>query len=191
MKKLLLPILFYCQLASAQTGLWLDAGMTKKWNNDYFELERMNNLSNGFKSITKVDGASTTNDTKNYVYVDESPATGVNYYRLELVDLNNDVEKSNIVPLLITKDNSGYSFYPNPTNDVVYYQYQATTTDNLKIEVIDALGRILQVYKQSSAVGINNIAIDLKDYPVGAYMLRVQNQNSGNVHVAKVVKRGM
>jgi hypothetical protein len=54
MKKLLLPILFYCQLASAQTGLWLDAGMTKKWNKSFktsFELGYRQNLGVGFDRL--------------------------------------------------------------------------------------------------------------------------------------------
>ena len=54
MKKLLLPILFYCQLASAQTGLWLDAGMKKKWNKSFktsFELGYRQNLGVGFDRL--------------------------------------------------------------------------------------------------------------------------------------------
>lgn len=54
MKKLLLPILFYCQIASAQTGLWLDAGITKKWNKAFkttFEIGERQNLGVGFDRL--------------------------------------------------------------------------------------------------------------------------------------------
>lgn len=54
MKKLFLPILFYCQMASAQTGLWLDAGITKKWNKSLktsFEIGERQNLGSGFDRL--------------------------------------------------------------------------------------------------------------------------------------------
>lgn len=54
MKKLLLPILFYYQIASAQTGLWLDAGITKKWNKAFkttFEIGERQNLGVGFDRL--------------------------------------------------------------------------------------------------------------------------------------------
>ena len=54
MKKLLLPILFYCQIASAQTGLWLDASITKKWNKAFktsFEIGERQNIGVGFDRL--------------------------------------------------------------------------------------------------------------------------------------------
>ena len=54
MKKLLLPILFYCQISSAQTGIWLDAGITKKWNKSFkttFEIGERQNLGVGFDRL--------------------------------------------------------------------------------------------------------------------------------------------
>jgi hypothetical protein len=54
MKKLLLPIFFYCQIASAQTGIWFDASITKKWNKSFktsFEIGERQNLGVGFDRL--------------------------------------------------------------------------------------------------------------------------------------------
>ncbi|MFM8595493.1 MAG: DUF2490 domain-containing protein [Flavobacteriales bacterium] len=54
MKKLLLPILLYSQFTTAQTGLWLDAGVTKKWNKSFktsFEIGERRNLGVGFDRL--------------------------------------------------------------------------------------------------------------------------------------------
>jgi hypothetical protein len=54
MKKLLLPILLYGHIASAQTGLWLDASITKKWNKAFktsFEIGERQNLGVGFDRL--------------------------------------------------------------------------------------------------------------------------------------------
>jgi hypothetical protein len=61
MKKLLLPIFFYCQIASAQTGLWFDASITKKWNKSfktYFEIGERQNLGVGFDRLYVEVGAA-------------------------------------------------------------------------------------------------------------------------------------
>ena len=61
MKKLLLPIFFYCQIASAQTGLWFDASVTKKWNKSFktsFEIGERQNLGVGFDRLYVEVGAA-------------------------------------------------------------------------------------------------------------------------------------
>lgn len=54
MKKILIPILFFGHMLSAQTGLWLDAGNTKKWNKSFktsFEIGQRQNLGVGFDRL--------------------------------------------------------------------------------------------------------------------------------------------
>lgn len=54
MKKVLIPILFFGHMVSAQTGLWLDAGITKKWNKSFktsFEIGERQNLGVGFDRL--------------------------------------------------------------------------------------------------------------------------------------------
>lgn len=54
MNKILFPVLLYGQVLSAQTGLWTDAGITKKWNKvlrSSLELGYRHNLGLGFDRI--------------------------------------------------------------------------------------------------------------------------------------------
>jgi hypothetical protein len=54
MKKLLIPILFCSQFVNAQTGLWFDASITKKWNKSFktsFEIGERQNLGVGFDRL--------------------------------------------------------------------------------------------------------------------------------------------
>lgn len=54
MKKILIPILFFGHMLSAQTGLWLDAGITKKWIKSFktsFEIGERQNLGVGFDRL--------------------------------------------------------------------------------------------------------------------------------------------
>ena len=54
MKKVLLPILLFGRIVSAQTGLWFDAGLSKKWNKAFktsFEIGERQNLGVGFDRL--------------------------------------------------------------------------------------------------------------------------------------------
>ena len=54
MKKLILPLLFWQLSATAQTGLWLDAGVQKNWNKKLcseFNLGNRRNLGKGFDRL--------------------------------------------------------------------------------------------------------------------------------------------
>lgn len=61
MKKIVLPILLYSQVLSAQTGLWTDAGITKKWNKSFktaFEIGERQNIGVGFDRLYVEVGAA-------------------------------------------------------------------------------------------------------------------------------------
>ena len=54
MKKRIFPLLLFGQMLHAQTGLWLDAGITKKWNKSVktsFEIGERQNLGVGFDRL--------------------------------------------------------------------------------------------------------------------------------------------
>lgn len=54
MKKRLFPLLLFGQMLHAQTGLWLDAGLTKKWNKSFktsFEIGDRQNIGVDFDRL--------------------------------------------------------------------------------------------------------------------------------------------
>ena len=54
MKKRIFPLLLFGQMLHAQTGLWLDAGITKKWNKSVktsFEIGERQNIGVGFDRL--------------------------------------------------------------------------------------------------------------------------------------------
>lgn len=156
-------------------------------NTAYFNVQRSQD-GVSFQTIGTVNAQGNATVATHYTFDDEHPFEGANYYRLELIDADGQENYSNIILLRITTDGKGYTFYPNPTKDVVYYQYEATNKDQLEIEVLDVLGKQLTTFQHTSILGLNNIGIDLSEYPVGTYMVRVHNSNSSNVHTTKVIK---
>lgn len=153
----------------------------------HFEVQRsLNGID--FETIGTVAASGTSSETHAYQYNDLTPFKGMNYYRLRLLDLDGAETISDIVALEIGKDAKGYVFYPNPTQNTVFYQYSTDSDDDLQLEVVDVLGRILYAENIKGAVGANQIAIELGAYPAGNYLLRVKHLQSGVTHVEKVTK---
>jgi PKD repeat protein len=156
-------------------------------NSSHFNLQRSKAGVN-FEAVGTVQAQGNSTTTHQYNYDDVNPLVGENYYRLELVDADGNPSYSNTVLLVIADSDLGYIFYPNPTNNIVNYQYEATTAEKLEIEVIDILGRVLKTKKITSVIGINNIPISLEEFAVGSYMVRVYNNVNGSVHTSKIIR---
>ena len=60
-------------------------------NNKYFEIERSAN-GRDFSLIATVNGAGSSDERRDYTYVDETPLGGTSYYRLSQTDIDNRKE---------------------------------------------------------------------------------------------------
>lgn len=157
-------------------------------NSDYFRVQRSVD-GVAFETIGMVQAQGQSSSAQHYTYDDEHPFEGQNYYRLELVDQTGDLSLSNTILLNIRVDGKPYLFYPNPTTDVVYYQYESQEAEMLQVEVLDVLGKRASVQQVQGTTGLNNIPVSLEQLPTGTYMIRVHNEVRGTVHTEKVTKR--
>ena len=67
-------------------------------NNERFDVQRSNDGAT-FQTIGQVKGAGTSANVNNYEFMDETPAVGTNYYRLQQVDANGKTTTSKTVAL--------------------------------------------------------------------------------------------
>ena len=65
-------------------------------NNDRFEIEWSRDAAS-FVHIGEIDGNGTTDMLKRYMFVDNQPLSGINYYRLRQVDYDGQFEYSPII----------------------------------------------------------------------------------------------
>jgi large repetitive protein len=157
-------------------------------NTAYFNVQRSQNGMD-FHNIGLVNAQGNSTVQNDYIFTDQNPFRAENYYRLELVDNNGEKSYSNIILLYIYGEGPAYNFYPNPTNDIVFYQFEAEVNEQLQIEVIDVLGRTLLKKDVNTESGINNIPVSLEDYPSGSYLVRVHHKSTGAVHLTKIIKK--
>lgn len=107
--------------------------------------ERAVKLKNGVNKVTVVDakGCSFT-----YQLDVEITTTSVSY-------LNNPAV---------------FNIYPNPTDGNVFVDLNLNTEDDVKIRVLNSLGKVVQVIEKDNVIQ-DKIAIDLNDFSVGIYLV--------------------
>ena len=140
-----------------------------------------------FNSIGTVAAQGGTQNSK-YTFDDLAPLNGENFYRLEIADADGKSTLSNTVMLNLSTEASGYTFYPNPSTEVIHYQFTADSKETLEIEVFDMYGKLLASTEFVSEIGLTKIPVNLRDYPIGSYLIRVHHLTSGKVHTTKALK---
>ncbi len=78
------------------------------------------------------------------------------------------------------KDESGLSIYPNPSNGIIYLNFDEMQMDIFDIEVLDVLGK--RIYFQQNVSGAGLLSIDLSAYGKGLYNLRIIRNKQQSQH---------
>jgi hypothetical protein len=145
-------------------------------NLSYFAIERSND-SIKFSQIGFVKALGNSLITQKYEFIDESPLSGTNYYRLRIVDENAQYEYSKNLSLKFVKPLSA-TIYPNPfEGDINIDLHVDRTAGEVNLELLDVLGKLLYQKKIQPATDNLNIVLPISDFPVGAYVIRAKNGN--------------
>ena len=120
------------------------------------------------------------NEANSYIFTDNKPTNGTNYYRLESVDKDWASTFSKVVSVQLTIDNYQLSIIPNPARDIVTVKGSHIAT----IQVIDNLGRVVKTVSLKDA---NNPTLSVGGLQAGVYHLRVQTTD-GKVSGVGMVK---
>jgi len=115
-----------------------------------------------------------------YSFIDNNPANGINYYRLQSVDKDWATSFSKVVSASLTNIHSRLTIYPNPTKDNV------TISGNhiASVQVIDNFERVVKVV---SLKDVTNPKLSVSGMAAGVYHLRIQTTD-GKVSRVGMVK---
>jgi hypothetical protein len=157
-------------------------------NSSHFEMERSVDAIN-FEMIGRVNAMGVSNQVKQYSFNDVNPIKGMNYYRLKMVDIDGTNANSNTIALEIKGKETIFVFFPNPTSDVVSYQFTAETNESLNMEVVNTLGQVVISQNRNVRVGTNSISVNMSELAPGAYTVRVKHQKTGVTNSEKIIKK--
>jgi hypothetical protein len=132
---------------------------------DMYELES----SADGRKFTKIATIAANGIPSTYVQWDEHPVTGVNYYRVKLLNNDGTHSYSKVVSATV-KGTEGFAIeaYPNPVKNVVSVKVDGVVTGKGTVVVTDVTGKVV---KSATEVKDNGAEINVSDLASGVYLL--------------------
>jgi hypothetical protein len=142
-------------------------------NNDYFSVERSDNLTS-WEKLTTINGAGNSTTLLTYNYMDEQPLTNTSYYRLKQTNYSGQSSYSVIKSATRnTTNDPNIRIYPNPTLAFATLQTKHSAID--KILVYDAYGRNITSLLNIVEISKYKVVIDLSNLDSGVYSIQTLN----------------
>lgn len=145
-------------------------------NNDEYILLHSTD-SKSFSPLAHVK-SHTSNSAELLMYAasNQHPAIGHNFYRLQQKDLDGKVQTvSETIDLYRDHQGNIFSLSPNPSHGLVYFQAHFETSVDLKLQVIDMQGKMVQQKSIHADAGNYQCPIDLQSLPNGLYNVTIQH----------------
>ena len=179
-----LPMILVDFNAAMNSNKTVDLSWTTEMeqNSSHFNVLRSADGTN-WSTIGVVQAKGNSSTVSNYSFEDQNPLSGVNYYRLQMVDLDGKYGYSEVKVVKSSLIN-GLSVFPNPAKDYINVSVGGSTS-SLTIRLINQTGQILQekvVNNTSSSV----ISMAVYSYPQGNYYLQVTSAD-GSQQTSKVL----
>jgi hypothetical protein len=156
-----------------QEQIQLNWATSSEINNDYFNIERSIDGIN-FTSIDKINGAENSRQTLRYSSIDDTPVTGLSYYRLKQTDYNEKISYSNLVAVDFKAiNNFTFKVYPNPFSAETTFR----TTKNLKNAILTVYNSYGHIVKQRQNISGQTITLYRDNLPNGVYFSSLAQDN--------------
>jgi len=123
--------------------------------------------------------AYNNSNKNNYSLADNQPLSGLNFYRLKMMDIDGSYRYSPVRRVNFNNAGDDFSIYPNPVSaDKIY----VSSTGNMNSAVIfDAAGRLIKLF---TLKGRSN-TLDVSGIAKGTYQLKVFTENA--THTEKMI----
>ncbi|MBS1777237.1 MAG: T9SS type A sorting domain-containing protein [Bacteroidetes bacterium] len=145
---------------------------------DAFEVERSVDGRN-FTYLASIKGKG---EASTYSYWDQSPVTGVNYYRLKLVNVSGVNSYSNVVTATVKSGSFTVEAYPNPVSQLLTVKAYGAT-GNGSVTITDATGKLVRVVNMDNG----QVQINMEGLAQGMYLLKYADDQ--HTEVIKVNKQ--
>lgn len=158
---------------------WATASET---NNKEYVLSRSSD-GKTFTKIGTVAGSMNSNVSREYSLYDDFPQNGINYYRLEQMDMDGKISDLGIRSVRFALSNEEIKIYPNPVLNEFNVQFPAGAFEQLDIS--DNHGKIVQKITLNGSDYQKKLFLNAQ--PSGIYFLRLSG--NGKEQIRKVVKK--
>ena len=168
--------------AKVENTIALKWNTAEETNSDHFDVQRSADGKN-WATIGTQKSQGESYAVVHYGFVDKKPALGDNFYRLKMVDVDKTFAYSKIIKVGYDVQALNSEFYPNPVSDIL--NLRSTDWNQVKsVEMHSLTG--LSVYKSGKSV---SKTIDVKNLPVGMYILTITHKNGEVINRKVLINR--
>jgi uncharacterized repeat protein (TIGR01451 family) len=160
-------------------GVWENNKTLLTWTTDnennsrYFIIEKRK--GNNFSTIGTVNAKGNSSSRTDYNFTDSVPLSGINYYRLKMVDQDGQFKYSAVIAAGgYTSDFILQPVYPNPFKKQLRVSFTAPNELNVQIRLVNKMGAVIYQKEYMSHKGLNELRIDEADQlAAGVYFLQL------------------
>ena len=163
-------------------GTLLKWSVAQETNMDHYEIQRGVNAAD-ISTIGQVTANGYSSLPTQYNFSDSKPATGMNYYRLKMVDRDGASTYSIVIPVNFPVDREiAMSLYPNPVGDKLHI----TMTDPASVVSVLVFNTRGQVVRTVISVASDVVDVPVSDLSKGIYIVEVKAGTTK--YVQKILK---
>ena len=159
-------------------------------NNDHFSVMNAG-TDNAFTEICNVPGNGNTTTIHSYYTQDNNPQEGINYYRLDQVDIDGTVSKLKTIAIDFSEKIFNVNVFPNPvTGPVLSIYIQSEIKSSISIQLYNCQGNLEYSSDEQLNKGFNILGINKPLCADGIYFLKIFENTTGETWNGKIEFRG-
>lgn len=148
-------------------------------NNDYFTVERSNDLEI-FEVIDIVKSKNgNSNITQSYKMMDSNPIKGKSYYRLKQTDYDGTYKYSMPISISLKSTYEDISVFPNPVTGNGYLTFNSLNDDEQTVVIYDVSGRLVYHKQYNIIKGDNKLVLETSQLTKGMYFIKIADGTDG------------
>jgi hypothetical protein len=166
-----------------QCNVQLNWSTAMEINNDYFRVERSRD-GRVFTGIATIQSMGSSTEQQDYAYTDEHPEDGLNYYRIQQVDLDGKHTATKVQQVYVhCNGDDAIKVFPTLCNSSVQVILPPGYED-ATVELLTTLGQVVKVPIEGSNLSYR---IHLDQLAAAMYMVRIRK--GMELHSYKIIKR--
>jgi len=150
-------------------------------NSSYFEVQTSKN-GTSWQTIGNLPATGNSSNTIRYSFTHNTPAKGINYYRLKLVDIHGRFEYS-LTRSVSFSSNTTITVSPNPTADKVFI----TAGNDAAIQSILVYSSDGKLMTRVTSFTLSN-SVDLSSFAPGIYLFKITDKEN-NTKIIRVIRK--